>query len=48
MSTTTNIELNPYDLGRSVTKSIVMDFQISGGGTIGCRGTWVFGLTFVA
>ena len=47
-STTTNMESKPYDTGRLVTKSIVMDFQIPGAGTIGCKGMWVFGLIFIA
>jgi hypothetical protein len=46
--TTTNIELKFRDSGRSVTKSIVMDFHMPVGTGFGCIGTWVHGLFLVA
>jgi hypothetical protein len=37
-STTTNMESYPFEEGRSVTKSIVMDFHIPKGTWFGCSG----------
>ena len=46
-STTINIESEFRDSERSVTKSMVMDFQTPAGIWLGCRGILVFGLFFV-
>ena len=46
-SMTTNMESEFRDSGRSVTKSIVMDFHTPVGIWFGCRGILVFGLFFV-
>ena len=46
-SITTNMESEFWDLGRSVTKSMVMDFHTSVGIWFGCRGILVFGLFLV-
>jgi hypothetical protein len=45
--TTTNIESEFRDSGRSVMKSMVMDFQMSVGTGFGCRGIQVRCLFFV-
>jgi hypothetical protein len=47
-STTTNSESYPLELGRSVIKSMVITPQTSVGTWLGCNGTWVLGLIFVA
>jgi hypothetical protein len=46
-STTMNMESALWEMGRSVTKSIVIDFHTSVGVGFGCRGTQVLGLFFV-
>ncbi len=47
-STTTNSELYPWDMGRSMIKSMVIISQMSAGTWLGCRGTWFLGLIFMA
>ena len=46
-STTTSSELYPFDVGRSVMKSMVIISHISVGILLGFRGTWVLGHDFV-
>ena len=46
-SITINIESEFLDSERSVTKSMVIDFQIPVGTGLGCIRTCVFGLFFV-
>src|SRR5712691_10170879 len=47
-STTTNSESYPWEMGRSVMKSMVIIPQTSVGTGVGCRGTWVLGRILVA